>query len=139
MRILWGRAARRIATYALLGAIMAPVLGTVMLFALGIGDIAKWDLKRLGVTLVLTTLTGTPIGALSAPIVGCLFLRNISLGQAVVVTSTGTVGGGLMGMAFWSLARVGGNIGLLFLIGGALIGFVVSAAALWLSPAGRRR
>lgn len=70
---------------------------------------------------------GAPLGAITAPLLAWLLLRRVPLGRMFLVCSVGTAIGGVAG---WFATGAGGNI-ILNPIGGALIGCVVAAIALW--------
>ena len=70
---------------------------------------------------------GAPLGAIVAPLLAWLLLRRVPLGRMFLVCSVGTAIGGVVG---WFATGAGGDI-ILNPIGGAFIGCVVAAIALW--------
>lgn len=70
---------------------------------------------------------GAPLGAITAPLLAWILLRRVPLGRMFLVCSVGTASGGVVG---WFATGAGGNI-ILNPIGGAFIGCVVAAIALW--------
>lgn len=70
---------------------------------------------------------GAPLGAITAPLLAWLLLRHVPLGRMFLVCSVGTAIGGVVG---WFATGAGGDI-ILNPIGGAFIGCVVAAIALW--------
>lgn len=70
---------------------------------------------------------GAPLGAITAPLLAWLLLRRVPLGRMFLVCSVGTAIGGVVG---WFATGAGGDI-ILNPIGGAFIGCVVAAIALW--------
>jgi len=70
---------------------------------------------------------GAPLGAIIAPLLAWLLLRRVPLGRMFLVCSVGTAIGGVVG---WFATGAGGDI-ILNPIGGALIGCVIAAIALW--------
>ncbi len=70
---------------------------------------------------------GAPLGAIIAPLLAWLLLRRVPLGRMFLVCSVGTAIGGVVG---WFATAAGGNI-ILNPIGGAFIGCLVGAIALW--------
>ena len=92
----------------------------------------------LGVSLWLTTkllipggfligaFLGAPLGAVTAPAVAWLLLRDVSLGHMFVACATGTIIGGVIGY----ITTTPGGSAVLGGLAGALVGCVV--AAVWL-------
>lgn len=70
---------------------------------------------------------GAPLGAITAPLLAWLLLRHVPLGRMFLVCSAGTAVGGVVG---WFATGAGGDT-ILNPIGGALVGCVVAAIALW--------
>ena len=70
---------------------------------------------------------GAPLGGITAPLLAWVLLRRVALGRMFLVCSGGTVVGGVVG---WFATSAGGDI-ILNPIGGAFIGSVVAAIALW--------
>lgn len=119
------------ALLVVLGGVVGSVLGTLVLLLLSLRRFSDWTLQTVGVTWMMGTMIGTPLGAIGAPVLGWLLLRRVALGRAIVATALGTVAGSLVGGATWRIARIGGDVGGLFLIAGAVAGFVVTAVVLW--------
>lgn len=129
------RVARFIGRFAgcvVLGIIMAPMLGTAIL------SLENWRVGRaitpegIGNSLVLGAWIGSPIGMIVAPITDVVLLRRVSFRRAMLVTSVGTVLGGVIGMRVWPMTDFGKDVGGVFLVCGAVAGFVASALLLWL-------
>lgn len=131
MRIHWGRAIGVTVLLVALGGVVGSVLGTLVLLLLSLRRFPDWTLQSVVLTWVMGTMIGTPLGAIGGPTLGWLLLRRVPLGRAIVATALGTVIGSLVGAATWRIARIGGDVGGLFLIAGAVAGFVVTAVGLW--------
>lgn len=131
MKFDWGHATGMTAVFLLVGGAVGSLLGTLVLLVLSIGRVADWSLELIAGVWVIGTMVGTPLGMIGAPVLGWLFLRRVPLGRAITHTAVGTVIGSLAGFALWHLARIGGDVGGVFLVVGAVAGFVVSAVLLW--------
>lgn len=70
---------------------------------------------------------GVPLGAVTAPLLAWLLLRRVPLGRMFLVCSAGTAIGGVAG---WFATSAGGNF-ILNPLGGAFIGCLIAAIALW--------
>jgi len=77
---------------AVAGAI-AGALVALLAIALSLGPLEALDLDLIGFGATL----GAPLGAVLLPAAGWLLMRRVPLGRAMLWTTVGTIGGGLVG------------------------------------------
>lgn len=94
-----GRARRILAVTAGLvafGAVAGAVAGALvalLAIAVSLGPLEALDLDLIGFGATL----GAPLGAVLLPAAGWLLMRRVPLGRAMLWTTLGTIGGGLVG------------------------------------------
>jgi hypothetical protein len=114
------------------GGSLGAVTGTVCLMLLGLPRIREWRLLDVGKILFLGSFVGAPLGAVCAPVLGWLLLRRVPVKQTLKYTPVGTLIGSLGALLLgWMRDDISSGAGLLYLVGGAIIGLVSSAVILW--------
>lgn len=76
---------------------------------------------------VIGAVFGSPLGAITAPLLSWLLLRRVPIGRMFLVCTIGAAIGGVIG---WFATIAGGDI-LANPLAGAFIGCLVSAVVLW--------
>ena len=117
-----------------IGSVLGAAAGAAALWiaALASADLAFGSVPILA--LQIAAVIGGVLGAAALPLAAWLLLRHVALGLIFVLSAAGTIVGGVVG---W-LVPLGRNE----VIGGlrgAVLGFVVSAVAMWLETRLRRR
>ena len=117
-----------------IGSVLGAAAGAAALWiaAVASADTAFGSVPVLA--LQIAAVIGAALGAAALPLAAWLLLRHVALGLIFVLSAAGTIVGGVVG---W-LAPFGRNE----VIGGlrgAVLGFVVSAVAMWLETRHRRR
>ena len=77
--------------------------------------------------LMIGAFFGAPLGAMTAPLLSWLLLRQVPIGTMFLVCSIGAAIGGVIG---WFATAAGGDIMLNPLVG-AFVGCLVAAVVLW--------
>ncbi len=101
------------------GAVFGTLAGAA---ALSIGLWLEHDPWSIAMGIVIGPIFGGPIGAITAPMLGWLLLRQVALGKMFVSLSAGTTIGGVIG---WMTTSGGMQIS--SGLAGAFIGCVVAA------------
>ena len=114
-----------VVTIGLLGAgiVFGAVAGGTAFAFVGLLGGERISTELFGIGAVF----GAPLGAVTAPLLAWLLLRSVPLGRMFLVCSVGTAIGGVAG---WFATTAGGDI-ILNSLGGAFIGCVICAIALW--------
>ncbi|HET8713095.1 MAG TPA: hypothetical protein VFM23_05370 [Gemmatimonadales bacterium] len=111
------------------GAISGAAAGTIALTAALLFS-PPWSMPNVSLLLVglwFGGVTGAPLGAIAAPLLGWTLLRRVPLGRMFAVLAAGTVIGGIVG---WFGTTGGGDI-VVNSIAGAALGCIVAAVNLW--------
>lgn len=113
------------------GGVLGALTGMGCLVVLSLPGIREWPSGYLIYVIWAGTFVGAPLGALGAPLLGWFVLQRVPAGHAVLYAPLGTIVGSLGGLLFgWLFADVADGKGILYVIGGAVIGLVLTAYAL---------
>ncbi len=109
------------------GLVMAgAVMGAITAIAWSVGwAILHGEMAALlSFSLALPVVIGGALGATIGPVIAWLFLRRVPLGLGILGTSIGALAGA-------SLSAFARNPSATMLFGGAILGAVAAAAAMW--------
>ena len=131
---MFGEAKRMIADtliLAVVGAVLGALTGTVCLVLISIPAIHEWPSGYLIFVIWMGALVGAPLGAFLAPMLGWFVLRRVPVGRSMLYAPLGTLIGSVIALLLgWLITDISKGLGVFYLIGGAVIGFVFTAFVL---------